>query len=155
MSTVADEAQPLVLTTPGQAKLQARLDFETNVLIALAERIGRRELRASDLSEYARMLASVEELRRVLATAKQPWAVKVANPTIVTVGDEVDVGFADGAVETFTLVDPLEACVDDGRVAVTSPLGVALEGARVGVEVRVDTPAGPYKVRVQHRRRAR
>src|SRR5688500_16517853 len=56
MTTIEASAEPLVPTAANLVELQARLDHETIVLIALAERIGRDPLKASDLTEYARAL---------------------------------------------------------------------------------------------------
>lgn len=42
----------------------------------------------------------------------------------------------------YQLVGPYESAPEKGRISVTSPIGGALIGARVGDEVQVRTPAG-------------
>jgi transcription elongation factor GreA len=42
----------------------------------------------------------------------------------------------------YQLLGPYESDPDKGRISVTSPLGKALIGTRVGDEIRVRTPGG-------------
>ena len=51
--------------------------------------------------------------------------------------------------ETFTLVYPEEADIDEGKVSVLAPLGMALLGARVGEVVEVKAPGGVRRFRVE------
>ena len=55
---------------------------------------------------------------------------------------------ATGKESTFTLVSVTEAKPGEGKIASSSPVGVALEGAKVGQTVEVQTPKGgrPLKV---------
>lgn len=52
-------------------------------------------------------------------------------------------------VETLTLVYPKDAGEEPGTVSVTSPLGAALLGTRVGGEARWIGPRGPRRVVVE------
>jgi transcription elongation factor GreA len=53
-----------------------------------------------------------------------------------------------GRENTFTLVSVTEAKPGEGRIASSSPVGLALDGAKVGQTVEVQTPKGgrPMKV---------
>jgi transcription elongation factor GreA len=51
-------------------------------------------------------------------------------------------------VNTYKLVGPYEADVQDGTISVTSPLGKALIGKEEGEEVRVQTPKGIRNVEI-------
>ena len=51
--------------------------------------------------------------------------------------------------ETFTLVYPEEADIDEGKVSVLAPLGMALLGARVGEVVEVKAPGGVRRFEVE------
>lgn len=51
--------------------------------------------------------------------------------------------------ETYTLVYPKDADINDGRLSVLAPLGQALLGAKVGEVVAVDAPAGVRKIKVE------
>lgn len=62
----------------------------------------------------------------------------------VTVLDETS-----GREMTYTLVSPTEAKPAEGKLALDSPVGAALEGARVGETVAVATPKGDRPLKVQ------
>jgi regulator of nucleoside diphosphate kinase len=51
--------------------------------------------------------------------------------------------------ETYTLVYPQEANIDEGFLSVLAPLGTALLGAKVGDEVEVSAPAGLRRIKVE------
>jgi transcription elongation GreA/GreB family factor len=142
----------IVLTTAGRQLLHERLDRCLDTLVDLAERMSRGERGEEDLAEHRRLLGQVEELSAVLQRAEDVGSV-TEDPSIVELGDEVVVEFADGSVETYALVHPVEASAADGRISVTAPLARALLGARPGEHVVVEAPAGAYACRVRRRRR--
>ena len=51
--------------------------------------------------------------------------------------------------ETYTLVYPDEADIDEGKLSVLAPLGVALLGTRAGQVVEVAAPAGLRRIKVE------
>ena len=51
--------------------------------------------------------------------------------------------------DTYTLVYPADADIEEGKVSVLAPLGLALLGARVGQVVEFDAPAGLRRLRIQ------
>lgn len=61
----------------------------------------------------------------------------------VTVLDETS-----GREATYTLVSPTEAKPAEGKIALDTPVGQALEGARVGATVAVTTPKGDRPLKV-------
>ena len=54
-----------------------------------------------------------------------------------------------GESETYTLVFPDDADINDGRLSVLAPLGAALLGARAGDVVEFDAPAGVRRLKVE------
>lgn len=62
----------------------------------------------------------------------------------VTVLDETS-----GREMTYTLVSPTEAKPAEGKISLDTPVGRALEGARVGQTVAVATPKGDRPLKVQ------
>ncbi|HEV2930834.1 MAG TPA: GreA/GreB family elongation factor [Propionibacteriaceae bacterium] len=70
------------------------------------------------------------------------------NPAVVELGKAVTVRDDQGVVERFLIVHPIEAPLDDTRISVRSPLPQALLGHRVGEEVEVAAPTGPYRCRI-------
>ena len=53
-----------------------------------------------------------------------------------------------GSTETYTLVYPEEAAIDEGKLSVLAPLGVALLGSRVGQVLRFEAPRGERRLKV-------
>ena len=51
--------------------------------------------------------------------------------------------------ETYTLVYPEEADINDGKLSVLAPLGTALLGTRAGQVVKFDVPAGERRLKVE------
>jgi transcription elongation GreA/GreB family factor len=152
MTSSSIQATPQVLTAAGRRDVQQRLDRALEALTKLAQRMSAGERSADELAEHQRLLAQVEQLTAVLSQASTVDAVD-EDPTIVEVGDEVDVEDEDGSVDTYALVHSAEANAGAGRVSVDSPLGRALLGARPGDRVVVQAPDGPYTCTVRDRRR--
>lgn len=96
--------------------------------------------------------AQADDLRELLQAAVSPADV-AEDPTVIEIGDEVEVEFDDGERETFLIVHPVEAPMDDHRTSFDAPLARAVLGHRPGDEVTVDSPAGPYRCVVVGRAR--
>jgi transcription elongation GreA/GreB family factor len=67
---------------------------------------------------------------------------------VVDLGTAVTVRDGQGVMERFLIVHPVEAPLDDVRISVRSPLAQALLGHRVGEEVEVAAPSGPYTCQI-------
>src|SRR5688572_16479392 len=97
-------------------------------------------------SIHAMRLASLqEELNR----SKVFHAEKVPR-NVVTMHSRVrvwDLGTEES--DTYTLVYPVDADIEEGKVSVLAPLGLALLGARVGQVVEFDAPGGLRRLRIQ------
>lgn len=89
------------------------------------------------------------QLRRLLDAAKVVRPQKM--PTnVVTMNSRVRLRDPQWeTVETITLVYPIEAGEEPNTVSVTSPLGAAVLGTRVGKEARWIGPRGPRRVIVE------
>ena len=61
--------RPVMRSWLHRSQLEHDLERETARMIEMAERIGRRDLAADDLTSYAHLLARVERLRGLLRTA--------------------------------------------------------------------------------------
>ncbi|MFA9443732.1 GreA/GreB family elongation factor [Egicoccus sp. AB-alg6-2] len=142
---------PLVLTAEGRAWLQARMDRLAARLESLERELARG--RTDDLIAEQRTLRDqADELSRTLRDAVAPGDV-VDDPTIVELGDEVEVAFDDGSREAFLVVHPLEAALDDHRTSAEAPLAQAVLGRRPGDVVTVSAPAGAYRCTIVRRDR--
>jgi len=51
--------------------------------------------------------------------------------------------------ESYTLVYPDEADINDGKLSVLAPLGIALLGTKVGQLIKFDAPAGHRQLKVE------
>jgi transcription elongation factor GreA len=152
MSTdTATARRPVVLTAAGRSWLQARLERASERL----ERV-ERELateRTDALIEERNQLGEqIDELSGLLREAVSPGDI-VDDPTIVEIGDEVEVEFPDGSREAFLIVHPVEAGMDEQRTSAEAPLAQAVLGHRAGDRVTVTSPAGVYSCTIVGRDR--
>jgi regulator of nucleoside diphosphate kinase len=95
---------------------------------------------------HAMLLTALgEELERgtVVAPGRVPKGV-------VTMHSRVRIrDVQEDEVETYTLVYPDEADINEGKLSVLAPLGTALLGTRVGDVVEFDAPAGTRRLKVE------
>lgn len=152
MASPPIQGTPQVLTAAGRRDVQERLDRALEALTKLSQSMSAGERTPDQIAEHQRLVSQVEQLTAVLTQATDVAAVD-EDPTIVEVGDEVDVEDEDGDVDTYALVHSAEANASKGRVSVDSPLGRALLGARPGDKVVVKAPGGDYTCIVRDRRR--
>ncbi|MEX1165180.1 MAG: GreA/GreB family elongation factor, partial [Nitriliruptor sp.] len=104
------------------------------------------------VTEHQQLAEQVEALRHVLRDAVSPSDVR-DDPSIVEVGDEVEVRFPDDSTESFLIVHPVEAGLDEHRTSMDAPLAAAVLGARPGDRVTVSSPAGTYHCTIVRRDR--
>lgn len=140
--------QPILITQAGYNQLQSDLntlvnDKRPSLVIRLANARSQGDL--SENSDYisakeelAFMDGQIAELEDVLRLAK------VSSPAS---SDQVDFGHSvtvqiNGKQSAFTLVGEWESNPSQKKISVTSPLGQALLGRKIGDKVQVDAPAG-------------
>ena len=69
---------------------------------------------------------------------------------VVTMNSTVEIlDLRSGETETYTLVYPERANIAANRISVLAPIGTAILGCRVGDMVKVVTPSGVRRVRVE------
>ena len=69
---------------------------------------------------------------------------------VVTMNSTVEIrDLKSGETETYTLVYPERADINANRISVLAPIGTAILGCRVGDVVRVKTPSGARRIRVE------
>jgi transcription elongation factor GreA len=134
------------------AALDRELKLELPKEIKRARELG-------DLRENAEYQAAREEqsflegrIQQLQATLDRAVVSEVpAEDGLARVGSTVEVvdeiEDSPGPV-AYTLVDPAEARLSEGRLSYRSPIGAALLGRRTGEVVTVTTPAGPRTYRV-------
>lgn len=169
MECNVDHHQPVVLTMQGQAWLRARMSEHIDELAVVATRLSEHAEAvansgdgpveqpdppevAADRERYEELVQQLDELTSALREA-----VSVADvgedPSIVELGDEVEVELPDGTRRSCCIVHPLDTPMAVERISVTSPLARAVLGRRPGERATVAELAGVYGVRVVSRRR--
>jgi transcription elongation factor GreA len=141
-------SEPPLLTEEGRKRLEERarrLETETipTVLAAIEET-------EDDLSlqlEHDLAVRELEQLKYVLETARSIDEIP-DDPDVVQIGDWVTIKTEDGETARHLLVHPAEAVLDANRVSAESPLAHAVLGGRVGDEVIIQAPSGPYPAKI-------
>ncbi|MCS6908118.1 MAG: transcription elongation factor GreA [Anaerolineales bacterium] len=145
------------LTREGYDKLQEELEYLRTVKRReIAERL-HEAMEGGELIEDAEYEAAkneqafvegrIHELETILANARviDP---NLSHGEIVQVGAKVTIQEGNNEPETYIIVGPAEANPREGRISNESPLGRALIDRRVGDEVCVEAPDGPFTVKI-------
>lgn len=113
-----------------------------------------------DLSENFEYHAAKRTLRRVMSKLKFKMTVlqnaQVLDATILkcdTVGLLRKVSFTNlgnNSQRTYTIVNPHEADLKEGKISIKSPIAEALLGKKVGDVVEVKVPAGIQRLRIDN-----
>jgi transcription elongation factor GreA len=140
-----------VLTTPGRTWVEGRLERAQDRLEHIADELAN-ERTDQLIVERRQLLEQVEELTQLLRVAIAPADVD-DDPTVVEIGDEVTVEFRDGGQETFLVVHPIEAGMDEHRTSSEAPLARAVLGRRPGESLTVSSPVGAYEITIIGRER--
>jgi transcription elongation factor GreA len=152
LRSIADMADDIVLTPAGKKKVEEELDhLKTVEMPALAERI-RQARSLGDLSEnfdyqdakrqQGFVAGKIADLQAILDRAS---LMEETGPgaEVVGMGSKVSLRDIDYDEElTYTLVGAYEADPQNDKISVSSPVGKALMGNKVGDKVEVTTPGG-------------
>ena len=98
--------------------------------------------------EQAFVEGRIQELERLLSTAKVIEEPAAGKADYVRMGSHIKVGDSEGEEETYYLVGSHEADPRRGLISNESPIGRALIGKRVGDEVTVVAPAGSFNLKI-------
>ncbi|MER3449234.1 MAG: transcription elongation factor GreA [Chloroflexota bacterium] len=100
--------------------------------------------------ELARIQSRIQEIQALLRVAEVLGGPAHDRTDRVAIGRRVCLLDLDtGERLEVTLVGPGEVDVRAGRISIQSPLGRALQNARLNQEVVVEGPAGPIRYRVE------
>lgn len=97
-------------------------------------------------NEQAFVEGRIQELEILLANARVIEEREKSD--VAQVGSTVTIQEEGGAPEVYTIVGPAEADPRYGTISNESPLGRAIIGHRANDVVRVDAPAGSFKIRI-------
>jgi transcription elongation factor GreA len=146
------------LTKEGFEKLQDELDYlRTIKRQEVADRL-HEAMEGGELIENAEYEAAkneqafvegrIQELERLLATARVIEDDKKKRADTIQVGSTVTIQEDGVDEETYTIVGAAEANPREGKISNESPMGKAILNHRVGDDVQIETPDGSYTVRI-------
>jgi transcription elongation GreA/GreB family factor len=137
------------LTREGYARLEERAtDIRERRLPDMRPLLVEAERDERVVAEFERLLEEATGIDSLLAQADVIGIDPVAVDGRVDLGMRVEVVMEDGTTEWVRPVHPDEAFLDDERISATSPLAIALIGARTGHTVWVDAPTGAWPCQV-------
>jgi transcription elongation factor GreA len=146
--------EPPRLTQEGRVLLEERARrLEEETIPALVEAIEQEDDEMAPRLEQDLALRELEQLRYVLETAGNVYDVP-EDPDLVQIGDWVTLRLADDEQVRHLIVDPAEAGLDTDRISSDSPLATAILGSRVGEDVTVEAPSGPYRATIVESKRS-
>ncbi len=151
VTDAATHGRPVVLTTAGRAWIEARRDRAVERRRRVDDELAA-ERTDELISERRQLDDQIQELTALLRDAVAPGDV-IDDPSVVEIGDEVEIEFPDGERETFLIVHPVEAGMDDHRTSSDAPVARAVLGHRPGDRVTVTTPSGSYECTIIGRER--
>ena len=147
--------EPPRLTQEGRVLLEERARrLEEEIIPALVEAIEEEDDEMAPRLEQDLALRELEQLKYVLETAGNVYDVP-EDPDLVQIGDWVTLRLADDEQVRHLIVDPAEAGLDTDRISSDSPLATAILGMRVGEDVTVEAPSGPYRATIVESKRSR
>ena len=146
--------EPPRLTQEGRVLLEERARrLEEETIPALVEAIEEEDDEMAPRLEQDLALRELEQLKYVLETAGNVYDVP-EDPDLVQIGDWVTLRLADDEQVRHLIVDPAEAGLDTDRISSDSPLATAILGIRVGEDVTVEAPSGPYRATIVESKRS-
>ena len=137
------------LTQAGRRLLQERIRSLETTVDELHGPLNDSECPADTVEMYQRAVQDLDRLRSLVSSAGDIEDIP-DDPLVVELGDTVTIGLDDGTEETYIVVHPAEAPVEDQRISADSPLGRALLARRVGEMIEVAGPAGSYRCEILH-----
>lgn len=99
--------------------------------------------------EQAKLLGQIRFKQRVLQFARVMDTSKLDSETVGLFRKVEITNLSTNMRATYTIVNPHEADLKEGKISIKSPIAEALLGKRVGDEVEAQVPAGVLKLRVE------
>ena len=128
-SAMTTEAREILMTTEDNERLRAMLESH--------------DVRGKGAPWQLRTLERELERAKVVPPHKMPPDVVTMNSTVRVRGGGRD------EADTWTIVYPEDTDLDQGRISVLSPMGLAILGYRAGDEVSWELPTGPRRFTIE------
>ena len=99
---------------------------------------------------HGKLLGKIRFKQRVLQFAQVLDTTKLDNGTVGLLRKVDITNMSNNAKMTYTIVNPHEANLREGKISIKSPIAEALLGKSVGDTVEVHVPAGILKLRIDN-----
>ncbi len=96
-----------------------------------------------------KLLSRIRFLERVLENARVLDASKLNSETVGLFRKVEIINLSNNSQVTYTIVNPHEANVREGKISTKSPIAQALMGKKAGEEVEAKVPAGILRLRIE------
>ena len=137
------------LTREGAERLGERLaEIKERLLPALRPLLTERERDERYVAEFERLIEESLALEALLGSHQPIDDDAVGHDGRVVIGARVLIAEPDGTRRWVRPVHPAESALDDERISATSPLALAVMGARAGHTVWVNAPSGLWACEV-------
>ena len=100
--------------------------------------------------EQGRILSRIRFKQRVLEHARIIDRTLLGSDTIGLLSKVEMTNVANQMKMTYTIVNPHEANILEGKISIKSPIAKALTGKKTGDTVTVQVPAGTLQLRIDH-----
>lgn len=100
--------------------------------------------------EQGRLLSRIRFKQRVLEHARVLDKSLLSNDRVSLLSKVEMTNMANNSKMTYTIVNPHEANLREGKISIKSPIGEALLNKKVGDIVEVKVPVGILKLRIDH-----
>lgn len=99
--------------------------------------------------EQSRLLGRIRFKQRVLANARVIDMSKLAGDSVQLLSKVEITNLANNTRMTYTIANPHEANLREGKISIKSPIAQALLNKKAGDVVEVQVPAGRLKLRIE------
>lgn len=137
------------LTRAGMAQLEQRVvDIRERRLPEMRPLLIESERDERVVAEFERLIEEADGIDALLAQAEPIAIDPLSVDGRVALGMRVQVTLEGGDPEWVRPVHPGEAFLDEERISASSPIAIAIVGARAGQTVWVDAPTGAWPCEV-------
>ena len=140
--------RPLLTRSGAQLLTELAADIRYRRLAELAPLLVEHERDERHVAQFEHTLAQADRWDAFLASADILDSNPAAFDGRIWLGMRAQVRLIDGSSAWVRPVHPYEAILDDERISVTSPLGAAIHGSRLGDDVVVHAPIGTWTCRI-------
>lgn len=148
------------MSQEGYDKLVAELKHLINVELPIVKNAISEARDKGDLSEnfeyhaakreQSRLLGRISFKQKVLENARVLDSSILGSETVGLLRKVEITNLANNTRMAYTIVNPHEANLKEGKISIKSPIADALLGKKVGDEVEVHVPAGILKLRIEN-----